>query len=80
MTATTEILRRLEEVFEDVLEEAVSLTTETTADQVEGWDSIKTVELIVAIERAFGVRFKLGEIANLENVGQLVERLSAAAD
>jgi acyl carrier protein len=77
MSERDEILRRLEEVFEDVLDADVSLAEHTTANEVEGWDSVKTVELIVAIERAFSVRFNLGEIAGLENVGQLVDRIAS---
>jgi acyl carrier protein len=80
MTDSGELWRRLEEVFEDVLGERVTLRAETTADDVEAWDSVKTVELVVAIERAFGVRFSVGEIANLDSVGDLVERLAEKAD
>lgn len=71
-----EILQRLAEVFEDVLGEPVELGPDTTADQVEGWDSVRTVELAVAIERAFDVRFNVGELARLSNVGELVRRLA----
>ncbi len=78
MTDEATLLRRLEEVFEDVFDETIELTPETTADDVEGWDSLKTIELVVAIERAFDVRFKLGEITRLASVGDLVRRLASS--
>lgn len=74
-----EMLRRLEAVFSDVLEEDVTLEPTTTADDVDGWDSVTNVELVVAIEQAFDVRFNSGEIARLDDVGQLVERLLHSA-
>jgi acyl carrier protein len=79
MTDEALVLRRLEEVFEDVFGEAIALTRETTADDVEAWDSVKTVELVVAIEREFDVRFSVGEIARLATVGQLIERIADRA-
>ena len=77
MEDRNDILKRLEGVIEDVLDADVTLSESTTADQVDGWDSVKTVEIVVAIERAFSVRFNLGEIAALDNVGQLVDRIAA---
>ena len=44
----------------------------TTAADVEGWDSVSNIVVLVALEREFGVRFNTGEMAALANVGQLV--------
>lgn len=62
----------LRDFFED--DELVVDATTTAAD-VDGWDSVATVELMVTIEREFGIRFRTGEMARLENVGQLHDRI-----
>jgi len=66
LTATTEIFRDL---FAD---DSIVLTPQTTADDVDGWDSIKHISLIVAIEDRFGIRIGTGEIEKLANVGDLL--------
>ena len=69
---------RIQRVFRDVLEDdALVLSEETTADQVDGWDSVSSIMLMVALEAEFGIRFNTGEMASLANVGQLVERIDA---
>jgi acyl carrier protein len=68
-----EIMSSLEGVFEEVLGRPVELRAETTAADVEGWDSVVHVMLILASEREFGVRFESAEIANASNVGEFVE-------
>jgi acyl carrier protein len=70
-------------VFRDVLdEETLVLRPEMTASDVENWDSISHIDLMVGIEREFGVRFTTAEIAGLKNVGDLealVDRKRVAA-
>ena len=69
--ATT--LGRLNQVFQDVFDDDELVVDEkTTAQDVEGWDSLTHVTLLVNVEKAFGVRFSSSEIASLKNVGQLV--------
>jgi acyl carrier protein len=70
-----EIFHGMEGVFEEVLGRHVDLDDETTAADVEGWDSVVHVMLILASERRFGVRFGSSEIANAANVGQFVTLL-----
>jgi acyl carrier protein len=53
--------------------------TSTTADQVEGWDSIAHIELIVAVEKAFAVRFTTKEVKSLSTVGDLIDLLERRA-
>lgn len=74
---TDAILERLGGVFEEVLGEPVELRAETTAADVEGWDSIVHVMLVLASEREFGVRFESSEIANAANVGEFVALIEA---
>jgi acyl carrier protein len=64
-------------VFEEVLGRPVQLRPETTAGDVEGWDSVVHVMLILATERRYGIRFESSEIANAANVGEFVELVEA---
>jgi acyl carrier protein len=73
LSGADEIMSRLEGVFEEVLGRPVELLAATTAADVEGWDSVVHVMLILASEREFGVRFESAEIANASNVGEFVE-------
>ena len=67
------IWAQLTAVFRDVFDdEDIVLTTETTAEDIEEWDSLSNVLLLIAIEQTFGgIKFSTGEIANLKNVGEL---------
>jgi acyl carrier protein len=66
-------LARLNEVFQDVFEDdELRVSSETTAADVEGWDSLMHVTLVINVEKAFGVRFSSSEIAGLKNVGELL--------
>lgn len=70
----TEILAKLQEIYQDVLDnEDIVLTTETTADDIEEWDSLTHVQLVVAIEKIFRIKFTSKEILSWRNVGDLVD-------
>ncbi len=62
----------LARVFEQVFGRPVELTDATTAADLEGWDSVAQILLILASEREFGVRFESSELANVMNVGAFV--------
>ena len=69
-----DILTKVQEVFRDELEvEDLVLTDETTADDVEEWDSLSHVQLVVALEKAFGIKFTSREILSWDNVGDLMD-------
>jgi acyl carrier protein len=69
-----EIKGRVEGVFRDVLDiPDLVLSRDTTADQVEGWDSLSHISLIAAVEREFKVKFNLREIKALNHVGDLLD-------
>lgn len=71
-----DILKRVEEIFREELEhEDLKLTDETTAEDVEGWDSLSHVQLVAAMEEAFGIEFKSREILSWENVGDLIDSI-----
>ncbi len=63
---------QLNEVFREVFDDpSIELTPETTADDIEGWDSLSHVNLIVAIETRFNIRFTQKELLTFKNVGDL---------
>ena len=71
-----EHLSRLNEVFQDVFDDdELSTTRATTASDVEGWDSMMHVTLLINIEKAFGVKFTSSEVARLSSVGDLLDLL-----
>lgn len=73
----TEIYDKLNDIFVDVLDwDEVALTDSTTADDIEEWDSLSHVQLVVAIEKAFGVKFTSLEIMKWKNVGELVDSIA----
>jgi acyl carrier protein len=65
-------------VFRDVLDnDALTLTETTSAKDVEGWDSITHVLIVVAVEKKFRIKFTAGEIQRLQNVGDLATLIRA---
>lgn len=67
-----EILSRLTELVRERFDYEGTVTTGTTASDVEGWDSVAHVEFIIGIESEFGIRLTTGETSNLPDVGALV--------
>ncbi|MBH5369007.1 acyl carrier protein [Bradyrhizobium glycinis] len=68
------IYAKLTSVFRDVFDEDdLSLMPETTAEDVDGWDSLSHIRLVLAVSKSFGVKFSASEIGGLKNVGEFVE-------
>ena len=73
-----EIFEQLNEVFRDVFDdESIEVSDETTADDIEDWDSLEHINLIAAVEQQFGVRFNMGQIVTLKNVGEMVDLIES---
>lgn len=73
----TEIIGQLNRIFRDVLENPELLLTEqTTADDVEEWDSLTHIQLIVEIEKSLGIRFSSREIRRWNNVGEMIDSIA----
>ena len=71
-----QILSEVQTVFRDILDnENIVLNAATTANEVEGWDSLTYIQLIVAIEKHFKIKFTSKEIFSWENVGEMVDRI-----
>jgi acyl carrier protein len=66
-------LATVNDIMVDVFDvDDLSVTPETTAEDIEEWDSLSHIRLVVAIERKFGFKFKNAEIESLKTVGDLV--------
>lgn len=74
-----DIFSKLNEIFEDVLDldETPELTDDTTANDIEEWDSLSHIQLIVAIEKGFKLKFTSQEILKWNTVGEMVDTIIA---
>ncbi|MDR0919832.1 MAG: acyl carrier protein [Oscillospiraceae bacterium] len=68
-----EIFFKLNEVFQDVFDdENITVTEFTTANDIEDWDSLEHIRLIAAVESEFKMRFSMGQVSSMKNVGEMV--------
>ena len=73
-SASQEVWEKLQPIFRDVLDQpSLMLKPEDNASTVEGWDSLAHVTLVTNIEHEFKIRFALGELAKLKNVGEMID-------
>ncbi len=69
-----EVFEKINEVFRDVFEDDdITVTDETTADDIEDWDSLEHINLVNAIEQEFGIKFTMGQIVSMKNVGEMAD-------
>jgi acyl carrier protein len=68
-----EVLARLRPIFDELFLEPVEVTPALSADDVEEWDSLLQISIIVAVEKAFAVRFRVGEVEATKNVGEFAD-------
>ena len=69
-----EVFEKLNEVFRDVFEDDdITVNDATTAADIEDWDSLEHINLVNAIEQEFGMKFNMGQIVTMKNVGEMVD-------
>jgi acyl carrier protein len=69
-----DIITELNTVFRQVFDDSsLAVTRATTANDIDEWDSLTHMNLVVAVELKFGVKFALGELQSLKNVGDLAD-------
>ena len=77
---TIVIYQRLNKVFRDVFDDdSITVNPKTTADDIDDWDSLEHITLINAVEREFKMKFKMGEISSMKNVGEMASIIAARA-
>jgi acyl carrier protein len=69
----TDVIARLQVIFDRVFMDEVVVTPELTAADVPEWDSLSHVSLVLAVERDFGVRFGVGEVEATKSVGEFAD-------
>lgn len=68
------VYEKMNEIFRNVFDDdSIELEDETSADDIEDWDSLEQINLVVSIENEFEMMFDMNEIANLANVGEMVD-------
>jgi acyl carrier protein len=78
MMSEADIYAFLTDTFHDVfMRDDIVLKPELSAKDVEGWDSFKQIEIVLATEERFGIKFSTREVDSLQNVGDLVRLVSA---
>jgi acyl carrier protein len=75
-----EIYQQLSGIFADVFDDdAIVLKPAMTADDVDGWDSLTHIRLIISVEKAFKIKFSTAEVGKLKNVGEFVDLIASKA-
>lgn len=75
-----EIYTALDEVFrEEFDDDTLHVTDATTANDIEDWDSLEHINLVVAVEKRFHVKFTMAEVTGMKNVGEMVDILAERA-
>jgi acyl carrier protein len=69
-----EMLSRLQTIFRDVFDEpSISVGRASNSGTIAGWDSLAHINLVTSVEQEFGIRFALGELQGLKNVGDMLD-------
>lgn len=69
-----EVFERLNKVFQDVFDdETIEVNDETTADDIDEWDSFEHINLVVAVEDEFSFKIPMGKVVTMKNVGEMVD-------
>ena len=73
-----EIYEQLNEVFRDVFDDdTIEVNDQTTSRDIEDWGSLEHINLIAAIETQFGMKFTMGQVVTMKNVGEMVDIISS---
>jgi len=73
----SDIIAELNPIFRDILDQPdLTITRASNASNVEGWDSLAHVNLVTAIQQHYNIRFALGELEELKNVGEMADLIA----
>lgn len=75
------VFAKLNEVFRDVFDDdSITVTDATTADDIEEWDSLEHINLLAAVEQEFGIKFNMGQVVAMKNVGEMADIILGQLD
>jgi len=70
----SDILEKIQPLFQDILDQnELQISRESSAETIDGWDSLAHINLVSAIELEFDIRFALGELEAMKNVGDMID-------
>ena len=73
-----ELFEQLNEVFQDVFDDdSITVDETTTANDSDDWDSLEHINLINAVEQKFGIKFDMGQIVTMKNVGEMANIIAS---
>ncbi|MCR5221463.1 MAG: acyl carrier protein [Lachnospiraceae bacterium] len=76
-----EIFEKVQEIFRDVFDdEELIISDKTNSDEIEDWDSLEHISLIVSMEKEFSMKFDIKEVNKLENVGEMIDLIKRKMD
>ncbi len=79
MTRAT-LFERLNAIFRDTFDDdTISVAETTTAKDIDEWDSLAHINLILAIEQEFGMKFSMGEVTGMKDVGEMADIITDRA-
>ena len=68
------VFERLNKVFRDVFDDDdITVTETTTSADIDDWDSLEHINLVAAVEQEFGMKFTMGQVVTMKNVGEMVD-------
>lgn len=71
-----EVYVKLDRIFQGVFDDdTITVSDTTTAEDIEDWDSLEQINLIVAVEKEFNIKFSIREAGQFQNVGQMVDMI-----
>ena len=74
-----EIFVHLNNVFRDVFDDdSIEVNDATTSDDIEDWDSLEHINLLAAVEQEFGMKFSMGQVVTMKNVGEMADIIEKA--
>lgn len=71
-----EVMKQLNEIFIEVFDDdSIILTDETTSDDIEYWDSLEQINIILSCEKKWNLKFDVNEVKKMKNVGEMVDMI-----
>ena len=69
-----EVFDKVQEIFRDVFDdEELTISDQTNSDEIDEWDSLEHISLIISMEKEFSIKFDIKEVNKLENVGEMID-------